>query len=337
MTTHTHPTGSTNAHAASRGKPWPARHWAGLTAAAVTAVALLVLTLFSVLDTLAMPTTAQQTCPNQSIPASQLGRPRSGAGTMTPKLHDGENEEIDFGRSITARTLTLYLDLGAPSAGPRYFSMHANPFTRTDDATLRQANIVTSAARDGNTLIVTLCFVRERAGLSLGDPGSYAGSVTLDDSRLSSAVTIPITVTMQYVHGMLLIWLYVGAVLPGIWCLWVLKTSRDSRKPALSRDIITWLQTVNGTISVGVGGIAALSVYIATYLRDPTWGSSAIQPLTFYGAMFSAFITTAGLAQLAHPSSQPSTQLETTEDLPEQSRAQTTTANSDHLPIPTKP
>jgi hypothetical protein len=314
-------------HGEQSNKPPSVRRWAGLAAATAALAVVVTLIVFSVLDALAMPTAAQQTCPDQSVPAGQIGHAGPGRGTLAAKIREGQNEEVDFGRSITARTLTLYLAMSAPATGARYFSIHADPFTRTDDATLANADILTRATSDGNTLIVTVCFIREKAGLSLGDPGSYTGSVTLDDSRLGSAVTIPVTVTMQYVHGMLLIWLYVAAVLPGIWCLWVLKTSRDGREPAISREIFAWLRTVNGAVSVAAGSIAALSVYIATYLRDPTWGSSTIQPLALYGAMFSAFVTTAGLAQLAHPSSQLPAEAQTTDELSVQAPVQAHDSN----------
>jgi hypothetical protein len=77
----------------------------------VASAALLALILFSVLDARAMPTAAQQSCPNQSVPVSQIGHAGAGMGTLAVKLRQGQSEEIDFGRSITARTLTLYLAL----------------------------------------------------------------------------------------------------------------------------------------------------------------------------------------------------------------------------------
>ncbi len=195
----------------------------------------------------------------------------------------------------------MYLSLSAPADAPAYFFIRANQFVRADDAALQPQDIIVNAQDEGTTLKISLCFLRGdgRATPLLGDPGTYVGSVTLDDSRLRAPVTIPLTITMQFINGGLLLWLYAAAVIPAIWCVWVISTRRDRRQRAFSLCIFKWMLEVRGVVSVVGGGVAAFAVYTATYLRDPTWGSSALQPLTLYGAMFSAFVTTAGLAHLA--------------------------------------
>jgi hypothetical protein len=112
--------------------------------------------------------------------------------------------------------------------------------------------------------------------------------------RSRGVVTVPLIVTMQFINGGLLLWLYAAAVIPATWCVWVISTRRDRGQRAFSLGIIRWMLQVRGIVSVVGGGVAAFAVYTATYLRDPTWGSSALQPLTLYGAMFSAFVTTSG-------------------------------------------
>jgi tetratricopeptide (TPR) repeat protein len=234
----------------------------------------------------------------------KAGGNAAGATTVTAKLLGGQRGEADFGHSLTARTLTIDLSLSAVPEGSTVFSVRPNPFLRADDASLNPSDILAAAHTDGNVLILTVCFARNTPGSSLGDPGFYAGSVTLDDARLSAPVTIPLNVTMQYQNGVFLLWLYFAAAIPGAWCVWVLKRPRDGTASALSRDFFQWAGTVNGLVALVSGGIAAFAVYTAVYLRDPTWGSSALQPLTLFGGMFSAFVTTSGLASLASQKTQ---------------------------------
>ena len=230
---------------------------------------------------------------------SYAGSTKGSVDVISAKLQRGQREEVDFGRSLTSRTIILYLNMSATPKGPAYFHARPNSFVRADDADLRPQDIAASVREDGRTLILKVCFYRNGIRTTnLGDPGSYSGSITIDDSRLSTPVYVPITVTMQYANGVFLLWLYFGAIIPGAWCLWVIKGKRDGNQGAFSLDFLRWAVTINGLVAIVAGSVAAFAVYIAVYLRDPTWGSSALQPLTLYGGMFSAFVTTSGLASL---------------------------------------
>jgi hypothetical protein len=284
----------------TRVRSWFKTHSKWVATAAVVAV-FAALGAFGALDALSIPRNEQGDCTKASAePQGKIGSPGAGSGKLVAKLREGQREEVDFGRSSQPKDLVLYLDLSAPTVAPTYFAIHANQFVRTDDSTLQPQDIIASAQDDGTTLEINLCFLRGdgRTTPLLGDPGTYVGSVTVDDSRLQAPVTIPLIVTMQFINGGLLLWLYAAAVIPAIWSVWVISTRRDRRQGAFSLDIIRWMLQVRGIVSVVGGGVAAFAVYTATYLRDPTWGSSALQPLALYGAMFSAFVTTAGLAHL---------------------------------------
>lgn len=234
-----------------------------------------------------------------ALPPAGPGNSGEKARTVTATLEEGQREEIDFGRSITARTVTFYLDLNAAPVGPASFTTRTNAFVRSDDAPLSPAEIHAKAERVGTTLLVSVCFTRTGSTqTNLGDPGSYLGSVTVDDGRLTTPVTIPMTVTMQYTNGVFLLWLLLGAIVPGAWCIWVIRKKRGNGSRAFSTDFFNWAFSIDGVIAIVVGSVTAFSVYMAVYLRDPTWGSSALQPLTLYGSMFSAFVTTSGLASL---------------------------------------
>ena len=228
----------------------------------------------------------------------QVSSNPAGATTVTAKLLAGQRGEADFGHSLTARTVTINLSLSAVPKGSTLFRVESNPFLRADDAILNPYDVLASAYADGKVLILNVCFLRNVPGSSLGDPGSYAGSVTLDDPRLGAPLTVPLTVTMQYANWVFLLWLYFAAAIPGAWCVWVLRRPRDGTASALSIDFFKWAGTVGGIVALISGGIAAFAVYTAVYLRDPTWGSNVLQPFTLYGGMFSAFVTTSGLSSL---------------------------------------
>jgi hypothetical protein len=194
--------------------------------------------------------------------------------------------------------LILDLSLSAVPRGSTAFQVTQNQFLRSDDASLNASDIAVNANRIGKVLVLSVCFDRNVKNQPLGDPGSYSGSVTIDDGRLSGPVTVPLTVTMQYSNWAFLLWLYFAATIPGIWCVWVLRSTRNGTDSAFSSEFFKWANTVSGLVAIVAGGIAAFAVFTAVYLRDPTWGYSGLQPVTLYGGMFSAFVTTSGLASL---------------------------------------
>lgn len=224
--------------------------------------------------------------------------PTPSSPTVTAKLLSGQRAEADFGRALISRTLILDFSLSAVPAGGTAFHVTQNQFLRSDDASLNPNDIAVKANRAGKVLVLSVCFDRNVKNQPLGDPGSYSGSVTIDDSRLGSPVIVPLTVTLQYSNWAFLLWLYFAAAIPGIWCVWVLRSGRNGTDGALSLSFFTWAKTVSGLVAIVAGGIAAFAVFTAVYLRDPTWGYSGLQPVTLYGGMFSAFVTTSGLASL---------------------------------------
>jgi hypothetical protein len=225
--------------------------------------------------------------------------PAPSGPTVTAKLLGGQRGEADFGRALISRTLILDLSLSGVPRGGTAFHVTQNQFLRSDDASLNPNGIAVNANRVGKVLVLSVCFDRDVKNQPLGDPGSYSGSVTVDDSRLGSPVIVPLTVTMQYANWAFLLWLYFAAAIPGTWCVWVLRSARNGNETALSLEFFTWAKTVSGLVALVAGGIAAFAVFTAVYLRDPTWGYSGLQPVTLYGGMFSAFVTTSGLASLA--------------------------------------
>jgi len=234
-------------------------------------------------------------------PATRAGSPGAQPGAKGAlKLQEGQLTRVDFARSISVKTVRASLDVtGTVAAANTPLFTRVGTFRRTDDGRLNERNITASAVITGRTALLTVCFGRQDN--RLGDPGVYNGTITIDDARLSSAVTIPFTVTMQYPHAGVVLWLIVAVLLPGIWVLWVVHTRREPDKSAIAlKEFMHWLGSTEGVVSAVTGGIAAIGVFTATYLRDPTWGSSSLQSITLFGAMFTAFVTTAGITQITH-------------------------------------
>jgi hypothetical protein len=263
-------------------------------------LALVAVVLLSLPDLISMISMVHSRESSLAAPCSSTAKvPSASSGpTVTARLLGGQRGEADFGRALVSRTLILDLSLSGVPRGGLAFRVTQNQFLRSDDASLNPDDIDVNATRVGKVLVLSVCFDRNVKNHPLGDPGSYSGSVTVDDSRLSSPVIVPLTVTLQYANWAFLLWLYFAAAIPGIWCVWVLRSARNGREKALSRHFFTWAGTVSGLVALVAGGIAAFAVYTALYLRDPTWGYSGLQPVTLYGAMFSAFVTTSGLASL---------------------------------------
>jgi hypothetical protein len=276
------------------------RRWLLLVFPAIVFIVLVILS-FPDLANAFSGSVTQVNCPPPALTPGKSVQGSAGIGSLAAKLRPGQREEVDFGRSMGARSVTLDLDLSRSLPRPTRFHVIVNPFTRADDASLQDPgrNIVASAVSDERLLLLNVCFKRSgNRQTTLGDPGSYTGSVTIDDSRLVAPVTVPITVTMQFPNGVFLIWLFAGVIIPGAWCLWVIKDKPTSTDNALGPNFVKWLITINGVVAVVSGSVAAFAVYVAVYLRNPTWDGSALRVLTLYGSMFSAFVTTAGIASL---------------------------------------
>jgi hypothetical protein len=207
----------------------------------------------------------------------------------------GQVTSVAFGRSTSTKHLVLLLTLTSKVRGLTSLQARPDPFLRSDDAPLNQQDIFITSTVEGTNALVDVCF--DRSGDELGGPGTYIGSVTLTDPHLAAQVTIPMTATMQYVHGGFLLWLVAAAIIPGAWLLWISKTSPSDRPTFfVGWAWFDWMLEPAGLIAVVTGSVAAFSVYVATYLKNPTWGASAYQSIALYGAMFSAFIATSHIA-----------------------------------------
>ena len=115
---------------------------------------------------------------------------KTGAKVVAARLAGGQRGEVDFGRTLTSRTLVLDIALNNVPKGSRAFPVTVNQFVRDDDAALAPGDITASGADNAKVLVLTVCFDRHGRDAS-GDPGSYSGSVTVSGSRLTVPLTVP--------------------------------------------------------------------------------------------------------------------------------------------------
>jgi hypothetical protein len=168
--------------------------------------------------------------------------------------------------------------------------------TRDDGATLNANLFYTQSVLQSGQVLVTICARRhDRANGTLGDPGTYTGTVSVAGVDVVRA-DIPIVVTLAYPAWQLILELLVLVLIPAAWYLWVLHDTTESNSG--EKVILTWGLVQYGLRRIGflplaIGAIAAFSVYTATYLRNDSWGSNVTQVLSLYGAMFTAFIAAA--------------------------------------------
>jgi hypothetical protein len=137
-----------------------------------------------------------------------------------------------------------------------------------------------------NRALLTVRFDRRNG--RLGGPGSYMGTVSIVDPRVSR-VDQQFTVQLaypwwQFVAALLLAMLVVATVY-----LWLLRGSFGSRELTLD-DLQLWLFSRNAMLSIGTGVAAAVSVWTATYFSNPSWGASFPAATALFGASFSAFV-----------------------------------------------
>ena len=182
-------------------------------------------------------------------------------------------------------------------AGSTDLTLDVSQFTRqTGGATLRVDAVRAKAVRVGDRVRLTLCV--NHGTSSLGDPGSYAGSISIIDPRIARVdLPLEVTIAWPYWPGALLLCLL--AILAGTFVAWVVRAKPSEDSHFKLSDFLDWVARLIGVVTVAVGTVAALTAYAATYLGNPVWGSSSTDVITLLGACFTAFVGTTTSLQLA--------------------------------------
>jgi hypothetical protein len=262
-------------------------------ALAVTVVIVLVLPVWAWLA----PPVKFARCVFNGQPHKNVSSPAASVNPAKLALVGGQLTAIEFSRSITTKTLTMEYQIKGqlPQIGldPRLTVEHQD-FLRSDQAMLVNSRVRVAAWFQHGRVLLEVCV--NRTGPDLGDPGVYQGIVSIVDPRVAR-VDVPITVDLSYPYWQWVLELLVLAVMAGTWYFWVLQR-KNPEDFAIGTAFVNWCGTAIGVITIAVGVIAALGVYNATYLNNDSWGSSAEQPLSLLGAMFSAVLATAATVHI---------------------------------------
>jgi hypothetical protein len=212
---------------------------------------------------------AEETAADQDAAAADQGT--TDEATSSPpmqRLESGDELETNVGQFIE-RSATRELDEGWISAV----------------ATVEQPNRV----------LLTVRFDRRNA--RLGDPGTYTGTISIVDPRVSR-VDQQFTVQLAYPWWQFVAAQLVGMLVLAILYLWLLRGSFGSGELGLD-GLERWLLSRNAVLSIGVGVGAAVSVWTATYFGNPAWDASFPAATALLGASFSAFVAASTAVTLA--------------------------------------
>lgn len=203
-----------------------------------------------------------------------------GRYTLSPRVPN-QIYQLNLGTSREADFVTVEFD---QSGGTRVRTQinrklhtHISEFRRADGPRFKNPkDQIYTQATIGHRNVVRLntCFDPDSGFRVL--PGTYIGTVTIDDHSLKEPVLVPIQVTLKYPDVGFPIVLVLIAALFATW----LKALSDSTTTGLS----AWLGKRKNIVALffGIGAVAA--VY-STYLRSTEWGANGLLDI---GAIFAA-------------------------------------------------
>jgi hypothetical protein len=146
-----------------------------------------------------------------------------------------------------------------------------------------------------NRVLLTVRFDRRNA--RLGDPGTYTGTVSIVDPRVSR-VDQQFTVQLAYPWWQFVAAQLVAMLVFAVLYLWLLRGSFGSGELGLE-GLERWLASRNAVLSISIGIGAAVSVWTATYFGNPAWDASFPATTVLLGASFSAFVAASTAVTLA--------------------------------------
>jgi hypothetical protein len=238
-------------------------------------------------------------CTFSGAPSQAPGSPAQPVRPAKLILISGQTTTLAFSRALTTKTLTIQYGLNGtiPEVETGQYpnlKVIQQDFLRNDQAALPANRVRVAAWYQSGRVWLQLCV--DRSGLKLADPGTYVGTVSIVDPRVSR-VDVPITVTLSYPTWQDVLELLVLAVFAGSWYIWVLQDKQPTDR-AISWHFITWCGSMIGVLSIAAGVIAAVGVYSASYLNNNSWGYTVSQPLALLGAMFTAFLAGAATVHI---------------------------------------
>lgn len=272
---------------------------------------LLLLTGF-VIVLFALPSYGQdeslQPCPSAAPPTSA---PPLEKGTLAVPFipEDAAGITMNFWRSRVQQSKPFYLDAAkkplphgqkiASLSEGTVFDISKRPLDRQglDGSIAPEEYVAIAKVTAPKEVTVTVC---ANPGARHLDAGTYVGSLRIRDPRIED-VTVPVTVTLQYPSYKWIAALFgVVVFIAGSFFVWASGKKADDKPvwawnpghadPGLA-DLPRWL--LHNYVGVVAGTIAAISVFLATYWRNPAWGAKAPEEwFALFGATFTAFTAT---------------------------------------------
>jgi hypothetical protein len=250
---------------------------------------------FGLYDHYASATPPADAPPSSTHPCTPGAPPPGGGAVATLAPRGTPVDSIAFGHSIGTQVrqfeFTVTDDRLATAA---CLPTQVNPFLRidaTDSAQLDPQRISAEVRVAGRQVLVTVAVMRTDARFA--PSGTYTGTVSLVDPRIER-IDIPLTMTLAYPVWQLPLVVLLLTLPVAIGYLWLLKGSFHGGRPDADVKIPLgqfddYAFSRNGILAIGAGTASSVVVFSATYLRAPTWGSSFVDAITLFGAMFAAF------------------------------------------------
>jgi hypothetical protein len=245
-----------------------------------------------------------QECFAESTASAAFRPAASQQAAQKPKLTIKEDQKLTlaFGRSREQRVRTVAFTVeGALPAGTTGLHTDNTAFNRdSDDAQIPASQVKTRARVVGDEVQVDVCF--DRAAVSV-DPGSYVGTVTIDDPTVATT-SIGMTLTFSFPYWSRVFALsLVVAFAASVYVFGLRKSLFTADAVLLQRrtigDYLAWAGSGNGLLTIVVGGAAAFTAYSAIYLQAEDWGKDPAQILSLIGAIASGFVAAGTAGRLA--------------------------------------
>jgi hypothetical protein len=220
-------------------------------------------------------------------------------GVLKPE--DPAGITMEFGRSRAVLPEIFYLTMEQGGTIPertkfdKQLKLKKRPLRRQEiDGVILPSEYEAAAFITGpREATVRLCLPATKAATV--HPGTYLGGVVIADPRVERT-TVSVSVSLQYRRYPPIAVLFgLGILIAGTVSVWAAGGRAQKRDPMIGRSALKDLAHWAGrnVIPIVAGGAAALSAFLVSYWRNPSWGAKAPEDwLTLFGAMFSAFTAT---------------------------------------------
>lgn len=230
----------------------------------------------------------KQARPVQGVPSTAPGKPAQ----LKPRAEPVTAVPFSRNRTIESRQVEYDVtDPGKVLAKVSQLAVFTGQFISSDGSQqLNPGDINATAALQSGRVILTVCFNRTDPGF--GAPGSYLGTVSIVDPRVSRT-DVAFNVTMSYPCWQFVFAVFVAMLLPAILYVWFLKGSFQSNTGLTIRKLKNWIFCRTALMAIGAGIAAAIGVFSAIYAKAPAWGTDWTSATGLFGATFSAFVAAA--------------------------------------------